>query len=85
MKSTRFPGKVIVDELVVTDKLEAKEVQTEGAAHPGVVVNAAAPTASDKLSVGTVWVKTDATVPEVYICVAAGTTATWKKLTLATS
>nr|DAH12364.1 MAG TPA: hypothetical protein [Bacteriophage sp.] len=87
MKSTRFPGKVIVDELVVREKLEAKEASLaeNGTELTGVMVKTTVPTASDKLPVGTLWVKTDASSPKVYICVANGTTATWKELTLATS
>ena len=50
-----------------------------------MIVKAAAPTTSNKAAVGTLWVKTDAAAPKVYICVANGTTATWKELTLATS
>ena len=86
MSSTRFPGKVLVDELVVLKSLTTKQAETEdGAELTGVIVKAAAPTTSNKAAVGTLWVKTDASAPKVYICVANGTTATWKELTLATS
>ncbi len=84
MRSTRFPGKVTVGELV-TEKMTAKTAEVDGAALPGTVVKATAPTTSDKMPVGTLWVKTDTSSPKVYICVASGTTATWKELTLATS
>ncbi len=86
MSSTRFPGKVLVDELVVLKSMTVKQAETEdGAELTGVIVKAAAPTTSNKTAVGTLWVKTDAAAPKVYICVANGTTATWKELTLATS
>lgn len=67
-------------------KAEAGTIGTvSGTSCPGVVVKAAAPATSDKHPVGTMWVKTDASAPEVYICVALTTSAaTWKKLTLAT-
>ena len=81
MSNTRFPGKMLVDELVVLKSITTKD----GAELTGVIVKAAAPTTSNKAAVGTLWVKTDASEPKVYICVANGTTATWKELTLATS
>ena len=86
MSSTRFPGKMLVDELVVLKSMTTKQAETEdGAELTGVIVKSAAPTTSNKAAVGTLWVKTDASAPKVYICVANGTTATWKELTLATS
>lgn len=86
MSNTRFPGKVLVDELVVLKSMTTKQAKTEdGAELTGVIASAAAPTTSNKATVGTLWVKTDASAPKVYICVANGTTATWKELTLATS
>lgn len=86
MKDTRFLGKVIVDELTVIGKTEAGEIVTaSGTSCPGVVAKAAAPATSDKYPVGTMWVKADASAPEIYICVAlTDSAATWKKLTLAT-
>ena len=86
MSSTYYPGKVLVDELVVLKSMTTKQAETEdGAELTGVIVKEAAPTTSNKAAVGTLWVKTDASAPKVYICVANGTTATWKELTLATS
>lgn len=83
MKKTTFPGGLI------TDSVEAKELQAEsikvgGTSAGGVIVKAAAPT-SEKAAVGTLWVKQDASAPEVYICVAVSASAgTWKKLSFAT-
>ena len=86
MSSTYYPGKVLVDELVVLKSMTTKQAETEdGAELTGVIVKAAAPTTSNEAAIGTLWVKTDASAPKVYICVANGTTATWKELTLATS
>lgn len=78
MKKTTFPGGII------TESVEAKSIKVGGTSAGGVIVKAAAPT-SEKAAVGTLWIKQDASAPEVYVCVAVSASAgTWKKLSFAT-